>query len=103
MKNLIIVAGALVIAGTPAVAATVPHGKVPISRVKVTPPKVNKPKSGHIEIKDFSFGVENPRDIGSSTGGAGAGKVRFNQFQVTHAHPVLCKRCASSFANPGTK
>jgi hypothetical protein len=27
------------------------------------------------EIKDFSFGVENPTTIGSGTGGTGAGKV----------------------------
>lgn len=27
---------------------------------------------------DFSFGVENPTTIGSATGGAGAGKIKFN-------------------------
>jgi hypothetical protein len=31
------------------------------------------------EIKDFSFGIENPTTIGSATGGAGAGKVKFNE------------------------
>ena len=34
------------------------------------------------EIKDFSFGAENPTTIGSTTGGAGAGKVKFNEFQI---------------------
>ncbi len=34
------------------------------------------------EIKDFSFGVENPTTIGSATGGAGAGKVKFNEFTI---------------------
>jgi hypothetical protein len=28
------------------------------------------------------FGVENPTTIGSATGGAGAGKIKFNEFQV---------------------
>jgi type VI protein secretion system component Hcp len=34
------------------------------------------------EIKDFSFGVENPTTIGSATGGTGAGKVRLNEFVI---------------------
>jgi len=34
------------------------------------------------EIKDFSFGVENPTTIGSGTGGAGAGKIKFNEFTI---------------------
>ena len=34
------------------------------------------------EIKDFSFGIENPTTIGSATGGAGSGKVKFNEFTV---------------------
>ena len=33
-------------------------------------------------IKDFSFGVENPSTIGSATGGAGAGKIKFNEFSI---------------------
>ena len=36
-----------------------------------------------IEIDSFSFDVENPTTIGSATGGAGAGKVKFNSFKVT--------------------
>lgn len=38
---------------------------------------------GTIEIQSFSFDVENPTTIGSATGGAGAGKIKFNAFQVT--------------------
>ena len=34
------------------------------------------------EIKDFSFGIENPTTIGSATGGAGAGKIKFNEFII---------------------
>jgi hypothetical protein len=34
------------------------------------------------EIKDFSFGVENPTTIGSATGGAGTGKISFNEFNI---------------------
>src|SRR5438105_8515124 len=51
------------------------------------------------EIKDFSFGVENPTSIGSATGGAGAGKIKFNEFTikktVDKASPLLFKVCAS--------
>jgi type VI secretion system secreted protein Hcp len=38
---------------------------------------------GAFEIKDFSFGVENPTTIGSATAGAGGGKAKFNEFQIT--------------------
>jgi type VI protein secretion system component Hcp len=45
------------------------------------------------EIKDFSFGVENPTTIGSATGGAGAGKIKFGEFVIKHTadatSPVL--------------
>jgi type VI protein secretion system component Hcp len=39
-------------------------------------------KKNAFEIKDFSFGVENPSTIGSATGGAGAGKIKFNEFTI---------------------
>jgi len=49
------------------------------------------------EIKDFSFGVENPTTIGSSTGGAGAGKIKFNEFTIKkttdQASPCFFKNC----------
>jgi type VI secretion system secreted protein Hcp len=35
-----------------------------------------------IELKSFSFGIENPTTIGSATGGAGAGKTRFHEFTI---------------------
>jgi type VI secretion system secreted protein Hcp len=38
---------------------------------------------GWLEIKNFSFGVENPVTIGSATGGAGAGKAKFQTFSIT--------------------
>jgi type VI protein secretion system component Hcp len=51
------------------------------------------------EIKDFSFGVENPTTIGSATGGAGAGKIKFNEFQIKKltdkASPAFFKNCCT--------
>jgi type VI secretion system secreted protein Hcp len=39
-------------------------------------------KLGYIEIKSFQYGVENPTTIGSTTGGAGPGKARFNALEI---------------------
>lgn len=54
---------------------------------------------GWFEIKDFSFGAENPTTIGSATGGAGAGKVKFNEFTIKKmpdtASPVLQRALAT--------
>ncbi len=54
---------------------------------------------GWFEIKDFSFGVENPTTIGSATGGAGAGKIKFNEFTIKkttdQASPAFFKNCAT--------
>ncbi len=51
------------------------------------------------EIKDFSFGVENPTTIGSATGGAGAGKIKFNEFTIKKptdsASPAFFKNCCA--------
>jgi type VI secretion system secreted protein Hcp len=51
------------------------------------------------EIKDFSFGVENPTTIGSATGGAGAGKIKFNEFTIKKtadsASPLFFKSAAT--------
>jgi type VI secretion system secreted protein Hcp len=51
------------------------------------------------EIKDFSFGVENPTSIGSATGGAGAGKIKFNEFTIKKttdsASPAFFKNCCA--------
>src|SRR4051794_39194383 len=50
-----------------------------------------------LEIKEFSFGVENPTTIGSMSGGAGAGKAKFNEFNVKKAvdaaSPLLFAAC----------
>lgn len=35
------------------------------------------------EIDEFEFGVENTLNIGSKSGGAGAGKVQFKEFSIT--------------------
>src|SRR3954451_14697855 len=37
---------------------------------------------GWTQIKSFSWGVENPATIGSQTGGAGAGKAKFNELEI---------------------
>ena len=51
------------------------------------------------EIKDFSFGVENPTTIGSATGGAGAGKIKFNEFTIKKttdkSSPLFFKNCCA--------
>jgi len=51
------------------------------------------------EIKDFSFGVENPTTIGSATGGAGAGKIKFNEFTIKKtsdkASPAFFRNCCA--------
>jgi type VI secretion system secreted protein Hcp len=56
-------------------------------------------KNKAFEIKDFSFGVENPTTIGSATGGAGAGKIKFNEFTIKkttdQASPLFFKNCCA--------
>lgn len=42
----------------------------------------NTVKSTPIEIKSFSFGAENNINFGSMTGGGGAGKASFKEFEV---------------------
>ena len=52
-----------------------------------------------IELASFSLGTENPTTIGSTSSGAGAGKVKFQAFEVTKnvdkASPSLFTACAS--------
>jgi hypothetical protein len=38
---------------------------------------------GVFEISDFSFDIEQTLNIGSQSSGAGAGKIKFNPFQIT--------------------
>ena len=49
------------------------------------------------EIKDFSFGVENPTTMGSASRGAGAGKIKFNEFTIKRttdkASALFFKNC----------
>ena len=56
---------------------------------------VSKP----IAIESFSFDVEQTLNIGSQSGGAGAGKITFNPFSVTRfpdlMSAVLLTECAS--------
>ena len=40
-------------------------------------------------LQDFSFGDEIPVSIGSATGGAGAGKVKFDPLELTFSQPDL--------------
>src|SRR4051795_9727707 len=39
-------------------------------------------KQGYIQIKSFSYGVENQTTIAAQTGGAGAGKAKFNELEI---------------------
>src|ERR1700740_1535883 len=98
MNKLSLVAAAVALSMVigPAVAAVVtPQVKVPTPHIKTPTPKVTPKTGGHFEIKDFSFGVENPTTIGSATGGAGAGKVKFHEFVIKKvtdsASPVFFK------------
>ena len=52
-----------------------------------------------IEISSVQWGAPNAANIGSATGGAGAGKVRFHDLTITRttdaASPKLMQACAS--------
>lgn len=51
------------------------------------------------ELKDFSFSVENVSTLGSATGGAGGGKIKFNEFSIKKptdsASPLFFRNCAA--------
>src|SRR5688572_15360328 len=51
------------------------------------------------DVYSFSWGAENSTTIGSATGGAGTGKVAFNNLKITKkidvASPALFQRLAS--------
>jgi len=59
---------------------------------------------GSMEIKSFEFGAENPTTLGSGSGGAGAGKVKFQNFKVTKevdfASAPLYQACAAGAHYP---
>ncbi len=52
-----------------------------------------------IQVLEADFGIENPLTIGSATGGAGTGKVKFDALSVTKyvdsATPKLFQVCAT--------
>jgi len=68
-------------------------GSVPEGDTK--DPTFSKEKA--FEIEHFSFGVENATTIGSATGGAGAGKIKFNEFTIRRttdkASALFFKNC----------
>jgi type VI secretion system Hcp family effector len=54
---------------------------------------------GWIEITSFSFDIPSHQTIGSATGGAGAGKIKFNEFTIKKttdsASPAFFKNCVA--------
>jgi Type VI secretion system effector, Hcp/PEP-CTERM motif len=54
-----------------------------LSLADPTVPVYFYPPNLAFEISDFSFDIEQVLNIGSSSSGAGAGKVTFNPFQIT--------------------
>ena len=52
-----------------------------------------------IELQDFNLGGETPATIGSATGGAGAGKIKFNEFTIKKttdaASPDFFRNCVA--------
>ncbi len=55
---------------------------------------IHYPPNGNIfEVVDYSFDIQQTLNIGSQTGGSGAGKVTFNPFRITRnidkASPLL--------------
>ena len=54
---------------------------------------------GEIELESFSWSEENNSTIGSATGGAGAGKIKFQELiivkRVDKSSPLLLLHCAS--------
>jgi type VI secretion system Hcp family effector len=54
-----------------------------------------------LELKSFKFGVEQAETTGSGTGGAGAGKAKFGEFEVTKgvdqaSAPLFTACCAGA-------
>jgi type VI secretion system secreted protein Hcp len=51
--------------------------------IKVVGESTDKAHLNAIPVTSVSFGVENSTSIGSATGGAGAGKARFDALEIT--------------------
>ena len=78
--------------------------------LKVTPSPTTEPVVGEtmdrefpgaIEIESFSFGAENTLSIGSASGGAGAGKAKFQEFTVEKAVDSTTPRFLRALATGG--
>jgi len=65
----------------------------------ITGDSTDEAHKGEINVDSFSWGVSNSSNIGSATGGAGAGKAQFQEFHVTmqtsKASPDLFKKCVT--------
>jgi hypothetical protein len=55
---------------------------------------------GAFEIKDFSFQVENPTTIGSSTEGAGSGKLRLGELILAMTRSELTALMPDGLPSP---
>lgn len=68
-----------------------------VAAQKITGETMDATMKGYTEISEFSFGIENKLNLGSSSGGAGAGKASFKQFnikkQTDSASPALVLTC----------
>lgn len=60
---------------------TLPAGSS-MSQASITGESQDQNHTGWIELQSFSFGLDNPTTIGTITGGAGAGKVKFQQLSI---------------------
>ena len=56
-------------------------------------------ESQTIELDDFNLGGETPGTLGSATGGAGGGKIKFNEFTIKKttdsASPSFFRNCVA--------
>jgi type VI protein secretion system component Hcp len=77
-------------------------GRAPVvqgeSQVKIPGEDPSAQAVDPIQISDFSFQVQNPNNLGSTTGGAGAGKITFQPLIVSRTldknSPLLFKASA---------
>ncbi len=79
--------------------ATSPYGSI-----KVVGESQDPTHMGAIEIAAFAFGIENPTTIGSTSSGAGAGKAKFDEIDITKsvdtASPALFEAAAAGVHFP---
>lgn len=58
-------------------------GSITIPASAITGESQDPNHTGWIELQSFQFGVDNATTIGSASSGAGAGKAKFQQFQIS--------------------